>query len=392
MPFRIECGPERLVLTDGLQPFGFRTASGKIIVQAQTTFPVGYRQPERNRWPGMIATVVSKDDGRSWALWHPKPEQGLGPVTEGAATPLSDGTFLMLNWVAEFTAPGAPWAGKRWLSRDDFATVEGPLDMEVEIPQAKIGFDDGGAPYGAVTFHRTVMEIPGGDLLAAAYCWFEGDDTPSTYQPNMCKMRSVLLRSADRGRHWRYVSTIAVDPTVGQEGFDEPVMVRLARGPRAGRLICLMRTGNDDSPLYQAHSDDEGRTWSSPRRLHLIGVDPDLKALSDGTLVCSMGRRIFTNSGQRHHEKGYHLAFSTDQGDTWSPMLQTPPMEAYSMTVAGRRPEEPSGLLKPGDRVWTDYSTVLEIAPDSLLLLYDVGMWGLTIRYIASRTIRVFRS
>src|ERR1041385_4158501 len=100
--FRIECGPERIVLTDGLQPFGFRTASGKIIVQALTSFPVGYRPPEKNRWPGMTATVVSRDEGRSWQVWQPNTwgdrkrseEYGLGPVTEGAATALNDGTFL----------------------------------------------------------------------------------------------------------------------------------------------------------------------------------------------------------------------------------------------------------------------------------------------------------
>jgi hypothetical protein len=40
----------------------------------------------------------------------------------------------------------------------------------------------------------------------------------------MRKTRAMLARSADKGRHWRYVSTIAVDPATGTEGFGEPVI------------------------------------------------------------------------------------------------------------------------------------------------------------------------
>ena len=59
----------------------------------------------------------------------------------------------------------------------------------------------------------------------------------------MNKMRSFLLRSRDGGRDaGPYVSTIASDP-VEQEGFGEPVLVQLTKGPRAGRIVCQMRHG-----------------------------------------------------------------------------------------------------------------------------------------------------
>ena len=122
--------------------------------------------------------------------------------------------------------------------------------------------------------------MPNGDLIATAYGWFRGDTRPSTYMENMNKFRSLLLRSKDRGRNWSLVSTIAVDPTMGEEGFNEPVLVRLSQGKRAGRFIVLLRTGSNKAkwpnPIYQTESDDEGKTWSKPRPLAFDGVNPDL--------------------------------------------------------------------------------------------------------------------
>ena len=59
-------------------------------------------------------------------------------------------------------------------------------------------------------------------------------------------------------------------------------MARLSRGPHAGRLVVLLRTGSNDQPIYQATSDDDGKPWSKPRPLDLNGVDPDVIELTDG--------------------------------------------------------------------------------------------------------------
>src|SRR6266567_8983478 len=85
---------------------------------------------------------------------------------------------------------------------------------------------------------------------------FVGNTTPTEYQPKQTKYRSFFLHSRDGGRSWSYVSTIAAGP-VEQEGFDEPVLVRLRGGPHAGCLVCLMRTGREN-PIYQCDRDDEG--------------------------------------------------------------------------------------------------------------------------------------
>ena len=70
--------------------------------------------------------------------------------------------------------------------------------------------------------------------------------------------------------------------------------VRLSQGKHKGRLICLMRTGRKN-PLYQVHSDDEGKTWTGLRALSLMGVDPDLIEMSNGVLVCSFGHKPQTH-------------------------------------------------------------------------------------------------
>jgi len=137
-------------------------------------------------------------------------------------------------------------------------------------------------------------------------------------------MRSFLLRSKDQGRTWTYVTTIASDP-VEQEGFGEPVMAQLQRGPHAGRLICLMRTGRE-TPVYQCESDDEGKTWTKAYPLQwtysrfgrsrpIVGTDPDLIEMQDGTLVMAFGHK------PDYQEHGNYLAFSLDHGHSWTQVI-----------------------------------------------------------------------
>ncbi|OGV68568.1 MAG: hypothetical protein A2269_01340, partial [Lentisphaerae bacterium RIFOXYA12_FULL_60_10] len=318
----VRVGAERIVLTDGLQPFMFRSRRGTIFLQSQLTAPPGFKAVAVNVIPrdGIGGNVISRDNGRTWQRWHPKAWSKRQPYFEGAYTQLRDGTILLMEWIAGMTKHPGKFEARLWESADDLKTLRGPIIAPVDLPQAKAGgYDDGGRPYSGVTFHRTILELPHGDLLAAVYCWFKEDETPCPYQPRMCKFRCVALRSSDRGHHWRYASTIAVDPKTGEEGFDEPVMIRLSRGPRAGRLICLMRTGSIDCPIHQVDSDDEGRTWSRPRPLAFHGVDPDLVEMSDGTLACSFGWRTERWTEARPPAKhGNYVIFSRDQGRTWA--------------------------------------------------------------------------
>ena len=153
------------------------------------------------------------------------------------------------------------------------------------------------------------------------------------------------------GKSWSYVSTIAAGP-VEQEGYPEPVIVRLTQGRHKGRWICLMRTGREN-PLYQSHSDDEGMTWSRPKPLtwtfsrygrtrEIVGTDPDLIELHDGTLAASFGHK------PDFHDDGNFLMFSVDQGESWTQVTRL----SHERTCA--------------------YTTLRETQPGTIFVTYSV--------------------
>src|SRR5688572_10361130 len=150
----VSVGPERIVLTDGLQPFLFSTRAGTLVAQAQLTYPPNHVHAERDWYPGLPGTVVSRDGGKSWRRWLPSPElrtgphqggevgehhgwrhgaRGLGPIFEGAATQLRDGTILVLNYATDGPSSEGTWWAKLWESDDDFTTVRGPIYVTIDM-------------------------------------------------------------------------------------------------------------------------------------------------------------------------------------------------------------------------------------------------------------------
>ena len=141
----------------------------------------------------------------------------------------------------------------------------------------------------------------------------------------------LLVRSTDRGKSWKYYSTIAFNITekLLGEGFCEPVLLSLP----GNRLHCFIRssgnyqaslgsTNNNDpnvkmpfsfqktSPLFMSSSNDGGKTWSNALPVNDFGVWPDALLLQNGIIVLSYGR------------PGNWLMFSKDDGASWGPRLQ----------------------------------------------------------------------
>ena len=341
----------------------------------------------------------------TWIEFPLKPGDN-GVNLEGGVTQLRDGTILALE---TYVTPG-PRAGEgQGLLFSSLAMTIACLkdrsrSHSRHLPDANFSgsSDDGGRPHAAMRLHRRIVELPGGDLLTTLYGWLEGDNEPSGYTPTMKKTRVMLLRSSNRGRHWELVATIAADPKVGTEGYDEPVLARISKGPHPGRLICQMRTGRE---LRESVSDDEGRTWSPARprvfadldvyrtelwapmfkgfkrngRLieedpnEFIGavVDPDLLELRSGLLVAAFGVRVPPRacwSIPRHPWNGNYLAFSLDHGETWSHMVRLT-----------------SGVYT------THYMAVEETPEDNhLFVAYDFGHWRCKEgRYTYGRPVRI---
>jgi hypothetical protein len=386
---RLTFGDEILVLPRGLQPSLLRTTSGALVVQAQISeksFPT-----TRMVYPWAMETRVSRDDGKTWTVIPLKPnENGLN--MEGGAVQLHDGTILALD---TYITPGkkdGEGFGQLYTSTNDWKTLEGPKEVMFDLPNVNFyaSKDDGGHPHDAQRLHRRILELPNGDLLTTFYGQLQGDKTPSTYMPSMMKARTILVRSRDRGQHWKLISTVAVDPEAGTEGFCEPVITRVSKGPRAGRLICFMRTGRE---LRESVSDDEGVTWSKARPRVFAGldvyrtelwvdhfrnfkgskgklldennpddlrgavVDPELIELRSGLLVAAFGVRIPQKACWAHPEhswNGNYIAFSADHGETWSNVVR--------MT---------SGVLT------THYMAVEETLTDNkIFVTYDLGGWS----------------
>lgn len=378
----VSVGRSREVM-HGVQPFLYTAGRGVMLVQSQTAEkPAGNRR-RINHYPWQLGSRVSYDYGQHWRDFKVDPDHD-DPFLEGGGLHRADGTTLLLDTYITPTADPDEGEGDLWISSDAFRTIGKPISMLFCIPGVDFSAskDDGGREHRAIRLHRSVLQLPSGDLLATAYGCFKGDSVPCPYQPNMKKQRSMLLRSKDCARTWDYVSTIAAGD-VGSEGFDEPVLCRLSQGQHIGRLVCLMRTGSD---LYQAISDDDGKTWSAAKPVNLPGidihdvarwrpyldtskphiqrypvaegalVDPDLTQLENGVLACAVGVRIPEKgcwADARCPRNGNYLAFSRDGGETWSNIIQLT-----------------SGVLT------THYMAIREVRPNELLVTYDLGMWG----------------
>ncbi len=397
----IDFGKERMVLNDGLQPSMLCTRSNTIIVQSQLS---GKPYPQqRICYPYALETVISRDGGEQWTEFPLKPSDN-GVDMEGGAIQLREGTILVLD---TYVTPGKKpdeGEGLLYFSNDDWHTLKGPLNITFNIPDADFygSTDDNGRPHSAMRLHRRIIELPNVDLLTTIYGWLQGDDVPSGYAPTMKRTRVMLVRSANRGHHWDFVSTVAVGPQIGTEGFGEPVIVRVGHGSHTGRPICLMRTGRE---LYESVSDDEGRAWSpaKPRVFggidvyktnlwadmfkdvkwkgepivnnpnEIIGavVDPDLIELRNGVLVAAFGVRILARAWKINPTfpwNGNYLAFSLDHGDTWSHVVRLT-----------------TGIFT------THYMAVEEMKNDNhVFVVYDFGSWGNKLgRYTYGRPFKI---
>ncbi len=344
-PLQIELGPEQSIAKEVRWPYLLQLRDGTTVLLGHIRWPPGGKSP-------IHYTAVSRDHRKTWQEWKPGSGQGNGPITEGSAVELRSGPLLVFDVHAEHIG-GKVFEANYWMSRDSYRTLEGPKKYRFSLPEAETeGRDDRGEPVSRMYFRRSVLELASGDLLACAYGRFESDRSPVEYLGGFNKMRSFLLRSSDQGATWKYVSTISAEP-LEQEGAAEPVLLQLTQGPLKGRLICQLRTGREN-PIYQCESDDEGRSWTKPaplywqyskygRRREIVGTDPDLIEMQDGTLAMSFGHK------PDYEDHGNFLAFSVDQGRSWIQVTR------LSTTVSSA------------------YTGLREVAPGEVYVVYSVS-------------------
>jgi hypothetical protein len=179
-------------------------------------------------------------------------------------------------YVITSTDDGHTWSGPNYVNTDGmpFTNIEGPTDAPIEMP-------DGSILMGVIGY---------------------GIDNDAK------NVASVMLRSADKGQTWKYLSTIASDPGGRLGGFAEPGIVRT----KSGRIVAGLRNHGPDNAIYTTYSDDEGKTWAAAQKTAMYGHPVDLIQLRDGRVMATYGIRP-----EHAIPGGVRACFSSDEGKSW---------------------------------------------------------------------------
>lgn len=258
---------------------------------------------------GDVIMLRSKDNGKTWG--EKQVISGVKDLDEreGCGIQLKDGTIIVgvfynnnytvdgtYNWEGKGQLPptdhsrlgtifvrstdnGHTWSKPQYLDQKGMPLkgIEGPTDAPIEMPDGSI-----------------VMGVIGYGI-----------------DGNSKNIGSVLLKSTDKGKSWKYVSTIAGDPTGELKGFMEPGIVRT----KSGRIIAAMRNHGEENYIWESYSDDNGKTWTPVFKTPMIGHPVDLIQLKDGRVMATYGIR--EGPGRHTEPGGIRACFSYDNGKTW---------------------------------------------------------------------------
>lgn len=288
---------------------------------------------------GDVVMLRSKDGGRTWSGRQVIAGIEKSDEREGCGIQLRDGTIVvgifynnlynpdgtynyrhqnLLNeknrlgaYVITSEDNGQSWSKPNYIDTSGmpFRNVEGPTDAPIEMPDGSI-------------------------LMAIIGYNFEGDEGNRS---------SVMLRSADKGKTWKYYSVIASDKGNKLGGFMEPGIVRT----KSGRLVAAMRNHAGENAIWATYSDDDGKTWAPAQKTAMIGHPVDLIQLSDGRVMATYGIRpsVHTRPG------GVRACFSADNGKTWDITTEVQLRNDFFNWDVGY----PESMELPDGRVFTVY-------------------------------------
>jgi len=265
--------------------------------------------PRLRRFPDgslVCMNFRSTDNGNTWAPCPNLLVGSMGGTWEAAApadpatwSKRQDPTTLVMSSKCCEISPGL-YQAPLCRSLDGWRTRE-VLDVTVHLEEGTNLVDEGNIESGPGSIMgNNIVGLPDGTLLVPMYgslkqdiVWFDlrmfgGYLKYPQEWPRQFKYRSWLLRSEDGGLNWHYHSTIAALPELGDEGFCEPNITRLADGS----LIAVVRNGGGpDNPLWICRSQDGGKTWAYPVRTNTpTGNFPQIVPMPNGVLACAYGR------------------------------------------------------------------------------------------------------
>lgn len=162
---------------------------------------------------------------------------------------------------------------------------------------------------------------------------------------------SSVQRSADGGKTWR--ESAPMRGTLGK--LVQPTVVRL----KSGRLLAFYRSRAADA-IYKSHSDDDGETWSEPKKTPLPNNNSGIQAamLSSGAIAI-----VFNNLRGEYARWPLSIALSEDEGETWGWVRDLEPDGA-----AGEEGGE--DLREAGSMGEYSYPSLVEHPPGTIHVAY----------------------
>ena len=222
--------------------------------------------------------IASDDEGRSWRPWpeiRTWPEGGIQAVARSSSELFLGGGDLRI-----------------WRSQDEGRTWSGGHPL-LKWPN-HVQVDGGEALLWTPTGDRIVVTRENRLLISVDFLM--GGEGPGAELVG-------ALASEDSGETWRLYQLFGPPPGYPDrpEGFGEPKLVELADG----RVWMVFRTCLGH--LWQAFSDDGGRTWGEPTATGLVSPLAPLKAqrVPDRDAVVVVWS-CAEPSRRRHPERGLH--------------------------------------------------------------------------------------
>lgn len=250
-----------------------------------------------------IAVLHSEDGGETWSdpeiLDAFDPERG---EQDPSIQVLQDGV-MMINFFQWYVVPEEEKDRLKYPARQQidgsWADVEGPYI--VRSYDGGNSWEEDPVPVASHPLPRAgtsdaVIELPDGSLIMGIY--------GAEYGDNVCRSYSVISR--DGGDTWGEPALIASDPEK-RISFEEPGLTLT----EDGTLLALIRAGEPGNYtfLYQARSEDGGKSWMNLHQTPLWGHPASVIELADG--------RLLATYGHRRDPFGIRACLSRDGGVIW---------------------------------------------------------------------------
>ena len=286
---------------------------------------------------GRLDLVFSSDDGETWSAPQTVVE-GPDDDRNPALGVAEDGTLVLAYVVTrgygpDGTIPKQLIDGVYVIRSTDHGKTWGPPAKIDKFPSQLV------SPYGKI------INIEDGGLLMHIYA----EDDLFDVGAGKGRYYAYAFRSWDGGKTWNDVSFIS-------DGFGEIGFLLT----KEKKILAAMRAvDRSEGGIHLSESTDNGKTWSSPRRVTFDSEHPaDLIELADG--------RIIMTHGQRTRPMGVQALVSDDGGSTWKQKDKL----ALAWQAPNRDTGYPSSLVRRDGKILTLYYQVDDLgnAPKSASL------------------------